>query len=269
MSGMKKKDTNEKLSDLFHGKLLPGEAEKINSELNGINGADDEIESIGNVNQLIDKIPVEEPSSSMDARFYEMMADESKEMYSAGRSSDKGIWSHSSPMYAGIRIAAGIALFLLGWFMSYWFRQNSISNGEATKLAIEMKDLRETLFLTMLNQSSSLDRIKAVSMVSELEHADDRIIGSLLGALNYDNNNNVRLLSLEALLKYSGNPEVRDGLIASIKNQSSPLIQLRLAEVMVALREKKAVPEFQRILTNTGMNYMVRNKINEAVTLLL
>jgi hypothetical protein len=38
---------------------------------------------------------------------------------------------------------------------------------------------------------------------------------------------------------------------------------------MIALDEKRAAPEFQKILTNAGLNYVVRNKINEAVTVLL
>jgi len=152
--------------------------------------------------------------------------------------------------------------------MQSWFGQRSDPR-DLAKLSGEMKDLRETLVLTMLDQPSSLERIRAVNMVSQLEKADDRIIESLLNALNTDDNDNVRLLSLEALLKYSGNPAVRDGLISSIKNQSSPMIQLRLAEVMVALKERKAAPELRKILTNTGMNYTVRTRINEAVTVLL
>ena len=96
--------------------------------------------------------------------------------------------------------------------------------------------------MTMLNRTQPVERIKAVNMVNEFENADERIIGSLLGALNHDENDNVRLLSLEALIKYSENPAVREGLVTSIHNQSSPMIQLRLAEVMIALNERKAAP---------------------------
>ncbi|MDP4223535.1 MAG: hypothetical protein Q8868_09500 [Bacteroidota bacterium] len=256
---MKKKDPKERLS----------EAEKMNSDSEGMCFSDDEVESIRKINQLIDEVPVDEPSSSMDSRFYEMLEDESREALTTRQSYGRGEWLHSPALRAGIRIAAGIALFLMGWFMSSWLAQKSYHINEVTKLSGELKDLREALVLTMLNQASTLERIKAVNMVNEFENADDKIIEGLLGALNSDNNDNVRLLSLEALLKYSDNPAVREGLVASIKNQLSPVIQLRLAEVMVTLDEKRAAPEFQKILTNAGLNYMVRNKINEAVTVLL
>jgi hypothetical protein len=229
-------------------------------ELEGSGREDEDIESIARINDLIDMVPVAEPSSSMDSRFYKTLEEERPEHEITRRNSMRWEW---------IRIAAGIALFLLGWFMSSWVGQKTYSTGEVAKLSGEMKDLKETLVLTMLTQTSTLDRIKAVNMVNEFENADERIIKSLLGALNSDDNDNVRLLSLEALLKYSGNPVVREGLIGSIKFQSSPMIQLRLAEVMVAMDEKRAAPEFQKILTNAGLNYTVRNKINEAVTVLL
>jgi hypothetical protein len=38
---------------------------------------------------------------------------------------------------------------------------------------------------------------------------------------------------------------------------------------MLALNEKRAVPEFQKVLKNANLNYSVRGKINEAVVVLL
>jgi hypothetical protein len=38
---------------------------------------------------------------------------------------------------------------------------------------------------------------------------------------------------------------------------------------MLALNEKRAVPEFQKVLQNAGLNYSVRDKLNEAVVILL
>jgi hypothetical protein len=121
----------------------------------------------------------------------------------------------------------------------------------------------------MMQQSSPVDRIKAVNMVSEFDKADDPVIESLIKILNNDSNDNVRLLSLDVLIRYSSVTKVREELIASIGNQTSPMVQLRLAEIMLALDEKRAVPEFQKILRNASLNYRVRDRINEAVVVLL
>jgi hypothetical protein len=266
---MKKNDPGKKVTDLLHNKLSPEEREEVISQLKVAGIDSSELESMNRINSLIDKMPQEGPSDGMDRRFYEMLADELKEAQTDKVRSKSGNWYTRPEFTATLRIAAGIALFVLGWFMASWTGQRSVPGDEIALLSTEVKDLKATLVLTMMNQTSTLERIKAVNMVSEFDYADERLLNSLLDALNHDENDNVRLLSLEALIRYSSNPVVMEGLISSIPNQTSPMIQLRLAEVMVALNEKKAASGFQKILMNTGLNYNVRNKINEAVAVLL
>jgi hypothetical protein len=143
----------------------------------------------------------------------------------------------------------------MGWFTASSAGQRFNSDKELADLSGRVTDLKETLVLTLMQQNSTLERIRAVNMANEFETPDERIIQGLLAALNHDENDNVRLLALEALIRYPDNSAVREGLIASIENQSSPMLQLRLAEVMVALNERKAAPEFQKILTDAALNY--------------
>jgi hypothetical protein len=168
----------------------------------------------------------------------------------------------------GLKIAAGIALFLLGWFASGWFGAGSEKN-QITFLAGEVKGLRETLVLTMMQQSSTIERIKAVNMAGEFDDINNQVVSGLLNLLNNDSNDNVRLLALEALTKYSSEPEVREGLVLSISKQQSPVIQMRLAEIMLYLNEKSAVPEFRKVLENALLDYNVRGKMNDAIVVLL
>ncbi len=108
--------------------------------------------------------------------------------------------------------AAGIALFVLGWFSASWFGISASGDDKLAGLSGEVRELKETLVLTMMEQTSTVERIKAVNMVAEFETADLRIIENLLKILDTDNNDNVRLLALEALVRYAGNEEVRKGL---------------------------------------------------------
>ena len=106
-------------------------------------------------------------------------------------------------------------------------------------------------------------------MVSDLNEVDDAIIQSLLSVLVMDQNDNVRLAALESLLPYADHPEVREGLILSISKQKSPLVQLRLAEVMKSLNDPNAIPEIQEILNTIDLNYDVRTKYNETLNSLI
>ena len=266
---MKRQDLKKKLFDLLHDNLSPEEKEKVIAGLEKSGISRQEIESIRSVNYLIDDTPLPEPTERMDKRFYAMLEEERRKALLGESEIKQQRPFFDSIIGSGLRIAAGIALFLLGWFASGWFGSASTNGNQLADLSGEVKQLKETLVLALMQQSSPVERIKAVNMVSEFDKADSQIIKSLIEALNHDNNDNVRLLALEALIRYSFMPEVREGLIASIVNQASPMVQLRLAEIMLALNEKRAVPEFQKVLQNASLNYSVRGKMNEAVVVLL
>jgi hypothetical protein len=125
MAGMKKKDIKDKLSDLFHGDLSPEEVEKITSGLHEADEADKEIELIGKINELIDKMPVEEPSSAMDTGFYEMLTDESRETLTTRTKSGRGRWLRSYPLYVTMRIAAGMVHVLMAGSENIFYRSGN------------------------------------------------------------------------------------------------------------------------------------------------
>ena len=266
---MKRDNLEEKLFDLLHGNVSPHEADEILKGLGDSDTGPEELEAIRSIVRTLSDSEFPQPSEKMDKRFYTMLEDEKRkillgdpEIYPVNpiRKIIKG---------SGLRIAAGISLFLLGWFASGWFGTGKGTNNQVVYLADQVKGLKETLVLTMMQQSSPVERIKAVTMTGEFENVDGQIITSLMNLLNNDDNDNVRLLALEALTRYTSQPEVRSGLISSISTQRSPMIQIRLAEIMMSLNEKRAVPEFEKVLQYTGLHYSVRGKMNEALAVLL
>ncbi len=266
---MKKRKPEEILFDMLNRKLSDREFDELKNYLKESDMSREDFESIQLLDKLMDKSAVPGPSEKMDRRFYVMLNEEQKKelMGNPGISSESLFTSFFRT--AGLRVAAGIALFILGWFASAWFNSGNAGHDQITSLTGEIKQLKETLVVSMMQQNSPVERIKAVNMVAELGSADNQVIEGLLKVLNQDENDNLRLLSLDALIRYSAIPEVREGLISSISNQTSPLVQLRLAEIMLALKEKRAVPEFQKVLENEILNYNVRDKISNAVVVLL
>jgi hypothetical protein len=266
---MKRQDLKEKLLDFIHGRLSKKDEELIISRLKELGMTMEEMESMRSISQLIEDESVPEPSARMDKRFYTMLEEEQKKALLGEQDVKPKNSILLSLITPGLRIAAGIALFLLGWFAASWFGSNMAGGKQIGDLSGEIKQLKETLVLTMMQQNSPQERIKAVNMVSDFDNADNQIIESLFGVLNHDSNDNVRLLALDALIRYSSVAEVRNSLIKSIRLQSSPMIQFRLTQVMVRLNEKRAVPEFQKVLQDASLNYSVRGKMNEAIEQLL
>jgi len=62
---------------------------------------------------------------------------------------------------------------------------------------------------------------------------------------------------------------VRMGLIASIQYQKSPLVQLALAELMVALKEKKSVKAFKDIIESDETPSEIKVALENAMQVLI
>ena len=135
------------------------------------------------------------------------------------------------------------------------------------KIPIHM--MKEMMMLTMIEQPSASERIQAVNLTNDLNSVNDKIINALLKTLNNDPNVNVRLITVEALYEFAGNPKVREGLIQSISQQESPLVQIALADVMVSLQEKKSVDQFRLLLEKKDLNDAARMKIEESMQVLI
>jgi HEAT repeat protein len=121
----------------------------------------------------------------------------------------------------------------------------------------------------MLGNSSATERMKAVQFARELAAPDGAVLNALVRTVNDDPNVNVRLLAVEALALYTDHPEVREALVQAIVRQDSPLVQLALADVMLALNEKRAVEPIRRLIASPRVDYAVKSRLEAAVRQLL
>jgi hypothetical protein len=119
--------------------------------------------------------------------------------------------------------------------------------------------------LTLLEQPSATDRLKAVNLSEDLESPDKMVIQALLTTLNNDESVNVRLAAIEALFKYSNQPEVRKGLIDAIPNQSSPMILITLSKAMVLLQERGSVEKLKQVVKDNQLEEKAKETINENI----
>jgi hypothetical protein len=125
------------------------------------------------------------------------------------------------------------------------------------------------MLLSLLNDPSASQRIRAVSYSDEISNVNQKVIGALFTTLNEDPNVNVRLATLEALVKLAGEPKVREGLVRSIDLQESPLMQSAIADAMVTLQEKSSVPYLQKLLSKKDLNQMVKINIEKNIQKLI
>lgn len=142
----------------------------------------------------------------------------------------------------------------------------SAESRQLAALTAQMHEMRELMMLSLLQNPSASERIRAVSYTNDIGRVNPNLAAALLATLNNDPDVNVRLTTLEALSHFARDPEVREGLIESIMQQDSPLVQAALADIMLKLQEKRAILPFKKLLQQKDLNGMVRTKIEQTIT---
>ncbi len=209
-------------------------------------------------NQL-GKIETPEPSVAMDARFEAALSG-----YLAGsaKTSNK---SFQIPEWLSLNWRMGLAFSLVGLVMGYGLFRNPAQQSEISSLTNEVQDMKKMMMLTLIEQPGAQQRIKAVSMAQEFVEVDDKVIQVLGNTLQSDDNVNVRLAAIDALLSYWDNAAARQIMVESIAFQSSPIVQSAIADAMLALREKEAIGAFEKLMSDEEINEAVKSKIESTV----
>jgi len=201
-------------------------------------------------------------SLALDDKFYAQLGKEKKKMESSSFSFSMPSWTWLAP-----RLAFSAALIVAGFAGGYFFNKGETS--DIKTLTQEVADLKETMMLSLLEKESATDRLKAVNLTSEMDHVSTQVTDALFKTLNGDQSVNVRLAALEAIAPYAKIEKVRAGLIRSIAQQDSPLVQVALADLMVQMQEKKSVTEFDKILKSEKTPADIKKKIKESINVLI
>jgi HEAT repeats/Putative zinc-finger len=226
-------------------------------------------------------VTVPPPSDRMQVRFDAMLDTYKQEELSRVR----GVFFYLRQLFAvrpGFTWAYSVILVVVGVGVGYLVSRAfgaapATGSGAAPAsdkqqlqaLSVQVREMREMVLLALLENPSASERIRGVSYTSEISKVNRNVIDALMSTLNNDPNSNVRLMTLEALTHYADDPVVREGLIQSILQQDSPLVQAALADVMLKLQEKKAVEPFKELLHQKDLNEMVRMKIRQTLTRLI
>lgn len=228
-----------------------------------------QLEDVDKLQQLLPSIEDAEVSKTSDDNFYSMLAKESSKLKQGNEMIPGFITWWNSIRQSNYQWAYSVALVVFGIIGGYFWSLKSSATSEVQQLTAEVQQMKELMMLTMIEKESTTDRLKAVSLTSDMDTVSKGVSRALLTVLVNDENTNVRLAAIEALAPFSNDPEVRRELILAIKYQESPLVQLALAELMVSMKEKKSVKEFETIIKNENTPNEVKKELQSAMQALI
>lgn len=256
----------EKFADFLAGELEEESRQLVQTHLSACPVCRDELEGLSAIWTKLGVLPKEEPSPALRQRFYEML-----EAYRDGMGEEKarsGLRKTISgwlerlmprqPVYQ-----FGLSLFLLAAGLGAGYLLNGsrpAAKSEIAGLQSEITDMRQTVAVSMLKQASPSERLMGVSWSSRLESPDEKTLQALLETLNHDPNVSVRLAAVDALYLFYDHPRVKAGLIESLAGQTSPLVQISLINLLVEIRERRAVEALEHLIQDQKLNPRVRER---------
>jgi hypothetical protein len=209
-----------------------------------------------------------EPGPAVRPRFYEML-----EAYQHGLTQARrplrdrlnqwmsGWWPRQPVWQAAVAVLC-LAAGLGGGFLSQTREQEE---PKLTQMSEEIRNMRQLVTLSLLQQQSASDRLRGVNWSYRLELPDSEVLSALLHTLNSDENVNVRLAAVDALYKFADSSMVRRSLRQSLPAQRSPIVQIALMDMLADLKDPQTATVFREVLNRENLNPEVKQRLEKYI----
>ena len=267
---MKCKNIKGKFADFLINDLDDTFKKEVQSHLKSCTACREELESLSETWTKLEVLPEEHPSNGLRTRFYSMLEDYKKSLKHERKPSFLNrlidAW-HSSWWLRRPAFQAAFTLLVLmvGLAIGYILNLNGQSKAELARIRQEVQGMRQTLAVSLLDQSSPSERLKGISLSYQVENPDKKTIVALLETLNSDPNVNVRLAAVDALYLFYGNPDVKEGLIHSLSKQSSPLVQVALIDLIITMHERRSIEALKTLIQDEKLNPDVKQRAEQGI----
>jgi hypothetical protein len=166
--------------------------------------------------------------------------------------------------FSAVQGLAAAAILLVGMAIGRFVMPEAAppadSASEIAAMRSEMRELREMVSLSLMQQQSASDRLKGVTWTGQLDRPSGEVVSALLDALMHDPNVNVRLATIDALERFASRDDVRRAAIEAVNRQMSPLVQIALIDFLVKTNERQSAPTLRRLAQDPQVNDAVRSR---------
>ncbi|AMJ66821.1 HEAT repeat domain-containing protein [Hymenobacter sp. PAMC 26628] len=273
------------LPDLADGLPLPAGAQALAAHLPGCPACQAELAELRTLFADLDALPAEVPPLALRDNFLAMLAEEKASLAAAapaatpapGLTAQRGEQPlASAPQPAAteqraatqqwLRIAASVALVAVGALLGLLLRGGQPASQVTMAPGPQVPALATQLAAAVQRPAAATDRLRLVAEAPAAVVAPgDPAVAALINTLSTDPNPNVRLAACEALYRLRADPRVGPALVAALPLQTDPNVQITLIETLVALREKRAVPQLEQLSQQPEVLRAVRQQAEAGI----
>jgi hypothetical protein len=259
---MRCEEIHAHLADHLAGTLPPDVAGEVAEHLRTCRACAAECDGLDETWQLLGTVPADRPDSvAMRARF-----DAALDGYRHGlpvEGARPGRFRRISTY--GLQFAAAAAVLALGVGVGRETAPRAVADPQLALLREELREMRQMVTLSLLQQQSASERLKGVSFTSQIEQPGGEVTAALLDTLMHDPNVNVRLAAIDALKRFAGGENVRRGVLDALARQTSPLVQIALIDYVVETNDRGAADTLRSLAGNPMLDQAVRGRATRAL----
>jgi hypothetical protein len=262
------KNIQEKFVEYLTKELSKKDREAVQAHVAECDQCRRELEFLTEVWTELGVLKEERPSHQLRTRFYHML-EEYKQAETEKERKEK--WSLSSrlknlwPKRPSFQFALTLGMLVLGLVIGNVWTVIPQQKAITTALVNEVLSMRQTLAVSLIDQESASERLQGINMSYAMVDPDEELLDKLLLTLNSDPSVSVRLAAVDALYLFHSHPKVKQGLIDSLSQQSSPMVQASLIDLMVSIRERKAVDALKSLLDSEDTNPEIKDRAEQGI----
>lgn len=255
--------TCQNIKELFP-EFLTGELNhetqgRVQSHLASCDSCREELENLSAIWTKLGVIPEEQPGGEVRTRFYTMLEAYKQGMAQEGQPSRlkkifSDVFEHVWPKRPVYQFSMALIFLIVGVAAGIFMSSQGQKGTQLALLQDEVQDMQQTLAISLLDRPSASERLQGVSISSRMNNPNSETLEALLSTLDSDKNVNVRLAAVDALYLFYDYSGVKEGLLQSLKNQPSPLVQVAIIDLIVNMRERQAVDALRLLLEDEKLN---------------
>ena len=262
-------EIKELFIDYIEGSLDIQTAQKVDGHLSSCKECRSEFSGSKSMWLKLDHPEIEKPSDNLKKNIEKMIYSYNLGMNNNAKSEwyvSVSKWLESWwPKRPVIQFAATVAVLIIGLMAGINIGGKTESENEIVQLKTDVNQLKQTVMSSLLNQASVTERIRGLTMTSQLKNTDKEFYSTLLLLLNSDSDVNVRLAAVNALANHVNNEYVKHELIKSLGLQSSPLVQVSLIDLLASSKESDISSVLIKMINDPDVNVYIKERAGKAL----
>ena len=244
------------------GELTEAERADVETRLQNDAAFREVFEEMQALEEQMEADPVMLPGAAVRDTFLQQLEAE-KAQTTAPATGPKRVSLPQWMVAASVSLLVGLAV---GWLLHG--QAGAGQQNQVAQLEAQLNTLQQVVLLSQMQQKSASQRLATVQASHTLP-ANSEVVSALVSTLRTDPSDNVRLAAVEALQHFGQQTNVGPALASALKDQTDPMLQIVLIDLLVEMDEKGAVNELLRLTQNEEATEQVRNHAQKGLGALL